>query len=479
MMNRPIYLSGLRLLVFLLLASWLFSSAGWLLAKVPEESKGVLTEQELISLAEQLKKIGLVEEKAADYLKIITSVGSRLTGSPQAEAAVEKASKLMKELGFDRVWTEPVTVKRWVRGEKEIGLVKSHQFGQLRIEVAALGNSVATPKTGLEAGLVEVHSFTELEKLGEQVLKGKIVFFNIPMDRTFINSFAAYGQAAQYRVRGASAAAKYGALAVLVRSVTFRIDEHPHTGLMNYESNWPRIPALAVATADAEKLSRWLKEDPEIRVYLKASCQQLEPVVSHNVIGEITGLEKPKEIILVGGHLDSWDLSPGANDDAAGCAAAIEALRLVKDCGLKPRRTIRAVLFMDEEFGGTGGQAYVQSPERAGEKHLLAIEQDQGGGLPLGLAIGKTQEIPEKIAILEKALQQLGLNWVRNGGGGVDIGPLIKQGTVPGTVVPDSQRYFDFHHSALDKLSAVHPRELELQALALAITVYYFSQEGI
>ncbi|MBC7364342.1 MAG: M20/M25/M40 family metallo-hydrolase [Candidatus Aminicenantes bacterium] len=430
-------------------------------------------------VANRLKSLGLSEEKAHEFLLQLTSIGGRLTGSPQAEEAVKRAVELMKELNFDRVWTEPVTVNRWVRGEKEIGLLKSRKFGQQKINVAALGNSLATTEEGLEAGLVEVHSFRELEKLGEKVIKGKIVFFNQPMDRTLINPFMAYGQAAQFRVKGASAAAKYGAVAVMVRSATFRIDEHPHTGLMTYESGLPKIPAVSVATADAEKISRWLKEDPEIRIFLKTSCQQLGPVVSHNVIGELTGTKSPKEIILVGGHLDSWDLSPGAHDDAAGCAVAVEALRLIKDCGLKPARTIRAVLFMDEEFGGTGGRAYATAPQRAGEKHLLAIEQDQGGGVPLGLAVGKTPELLNKISPLTRVLQKLGLHWVKNGGGGVDIAPLVEQGCLAGTIVPNTQRYFDFHHSALDVPEAVHPRELQLQALALALTLYYFSQEGI
>ncbi len=470
--------SVLRISLFLLLASFCLSGQQ-LLAQETGKSKNTLTEQQLTVVADRIKSLGLAEEKAYEFLLRLTSVGGRLTGSPQAEEAVGQAVKLMKELGLDRVWTEPVTVNRWVRGEKEIGLVKSRKFGQHKINVAALGNSRATPGEGLEAGLVEVHSFPELERLGEKVIKGQVVFFNQPMDRTLINPFAAYGQAAQFRVKGASAAAKYGAVAVMVRSATLRIDEHPHTGLMTYESGLPEIPAVSVATADAEKISRWLKEDPETRVFLKTSCQQLGPVVSHNVIGELTGAEYPEEIILAGGHLDSWDLSPGAHDDAAGCAVAVEALRLIKACGLKPARTIRAVLFMDEEFGGTGGRVYASSPRRAGEKHLLAIEQDQGGGVPLGLAVGKNPELLQKISPLARVLQQLGLHWVKNGGGGVDISPLVEQGCLAGTIVPDAQRYFDFHHSALDVPAAVHPRELQLQALALALTLYYFSQEGI
>jgi len=209
------------------------------------------------------------------------------------------------------------------------------------------------------------------------------------------------------------------------------------------------------------------------------SCKQLSPVTSANVLGQLTGEEKPEEIILLGAHLDSWDLSPGANDDAAGCAVAIEALHLIKEAGWKPKRTIRTVLFMDEEFGGTGGRFYATSASRKSEKHLLAIEQDNGGGPPVGLALRRGDKIIEKTEELEEILSPYGINWIRPGGGGVDIGPLIQQGTVAGNVVPATQRYFDFHHSALDQLSAVHPREIELQAIVLAIVSYYFSQEGI
>jgi hypothetical protein len=247
---------------------------------------------------------------------------------------------------------------------------------------------------------------------------------------------------------------------------------------MHYDEKFPEIPAAAISTADAERLHLWLKEDAELRFYLKMDCYRMEPVISSNVIGQLNGKEKPEEIILVGGHLDCWDLGSGAHDDAAGCAVAIEVLRLIKESGLKPRRTIRAVLFMGEEFGGTGGLAYALQEDRKQEKLLVAIEQDRGGFAPAGLALG-SQSLVEKLRIIEKYLKSLGVNWIREGGGGVDIAPLSSQGVILGSLIPDSQKYFDYHHCALDLPEAVHPRELELQAVILATVIYYLAEEGV
>lgn len=465
---------SIKLLLLLILQFlFLISISGHLLSQ-----ENALDLTDFKNQAETIKNLGLSQEKAYEFLKILTSVGSRLTGSPEAARAVELMARLMSDLGFDQVWKEPVRVNHWVRGKAEKGLVKSQKFGQRRINICALGNSIGTPSNGIEAGVVEVNTFDRLSELKETI-KGKIVFFNVPMDRTIVEPFAAYGRAAQFRVRGASEAARYGARAVLIRSVTYRIDDYPHTGLMVYDEQYPKIPAAAISTSDAERLSRWLKDDPELRIFLEMHCQQLEPVISSNVIGQLTGTEKPEEIILLSGHLDSWDLSPGAHDDASGCVVAIEALRLIKESGLRPKRTIRAVLFMDEEFGGTGGRAYVRAEARQKEKHLVAIEQDHGGFVPIGLAIGGGERVLNKIKAIENILKPLGINWIRTGGGGVDIGPLVEQGVIPGSLIPDSQRYFDYHHSALDVPSAVHPRELELQAVILAIVVYFLAQEGL
>lgn len=298
------------------------------------------------------------------------------------------------------------------------------------------------------------------------------------MDPKLPNTFQAYMAAAMQRVNGATEAAKHGAVGALVRSLTMKIDDYPHTGLILYDPGVEKIPAACISTRGADLLSELLKKDPATTFGMKLACVELDPVVSHNVVGDITGSEKPEEIIVVGGHLDSWDLSPGAHDDAAGCAHSLEALRLIKELNLKPKRTIRAVMFMNEEFGGSGGRDYARSENRQEETHLAAIESDRGGFLPLGFGVGNTQTF-EKLKKWESLFQSIGLFWLRPGGGGVDIAPLGEQGTLLIGLVPDSQRYFDVHHSGKDVIEAVNPRELELGAIAMALFAYVLAEEGI
>jgi hypothetical protein len=430
-------------------------------------------------VADKIRRTGLMDEKAYDVLRRITEVGPRLTASPEAAAAVDLTRKIMEGMGFDNVHLEPITVNRWVRGAKEEAkVINSGEPGRIALSVTALGGSIGTPGPGITAPLVEVRSFEELDRLGTGV-KGKIVFFNRPMDRTQVDPFAAYGGAADQRVGGAVRAARLGAVAVLVRSLTFRIDDAPHTGMMSYSPDVPKIPAAAVSTAGAEILSALLKNGKPVSVFLKMSCESLPPVPSANVVGEITGSESPHDIILVGGHLDSWDLGTGAQDDGAGCAVSLEALRLVKAIGLRPKRTIRAVLFMDEEFGGTGGRFYAVASQRKGERHLVAMESDRGGTLPVGLAGGGSDPgALRRLRAWSALLRPLGITDIGPGGGGVDIGPLLERGAVPVAVITNAQPYFDVHHSAHDVLESVHPRELELQAVILAILCYIFAQEG-
>jgi len=248
---------------------------------------------------------------------------------------------------------------------------------------------------------------------------------------------------------------------------------------MCYDPQVSKIPAVCVSTRGADLLSEALGKDPSLTVNIKLDCREFEPVISHNVIGQITGMEKPEEIVLIGGHLDSWFLGTGAHDDGAGCAHAVEALRLIKEAGLKPKRTIRAVLFMDEENGGTGGRDYAQAESRKLEIHIAAIESDRGGFVPLGFGIGGSPQAVKYLQQWEVLFKQLGMCWLRAGGGGVDIAPLAEQGTVTIGLVPDCQKYFDFHHCGRDVLEGVHPRELELGAIAMAILAYLIAQEGV
>jgi len=429
---------------------------------------------------DKLREAGLADERAFDLLKKITSVGPRLTGSPQAAAAVELTRGLMEELGLDNVHTEPVEVGHWIRGDTATAsVVASASRGAVPLSICALGGSVGTPETGLTAPVVEVHSLDEVAALGEAV-RGKIVFFDRPMDRRMADPFAAYGAAADQRVGGASAAARLGAAAVLVRSLTFREDRNPHTGMLRYDPGVRRIPAAAVATADADLLSALIKKEERVSIALRMNSHDRGTVVSANVVGEIRGSERPDEIVLLGGHLDSWDLGVGAHDDASGCAAALEAVRLLHDLGLRPRRTIRVVLFMDEEFGGTGGRAYAAAPRRKGERHLVAAESDRGGFVPIGLAVGKQdRKALDRVSAYAELFRPLGVSFIVPGGGGVDVAPLIEKGAEPAAVLVNAQAYFDVHHSALDVDSSVHPRELELQAVILAALAYILAQEGI
>jgi hypothetical protein len=423
---------------------------------------------------DRLREAGLAGERAHELLRRITSAGPRLTGSPQAAAAVEESLKLMAELGLQKVHAEPVEVGRWVRGTVAEAVVEAAGARPaVPLAVCALGGSVGTPGTGLTAPVVEVRAIGELDKLGPR-LKGRIVFFNRPMDRRVADPFAAYGGAADQRVDGASAAARHGAAGVLVRSLTFRVDLNPHTGMLRYRPGVPRVPAAAISTADAEALSALLRKEPDARVTLRMDCRDGGRVVSANVIGEITGSGLPGEIVLLGGHLDSWDLGAGAHDDGAGCAAALEAVRLIRDLGLRPRRTVRVVFFMDEEFGGTGGRAYAVAPERAGERHVVAAESDRGGFAPVGLAVGG--RILEKVRSHADLFRPFGVSFVGPGGGGVDVAPLVEKGAAPAAVIVNAAAYFDVHHSALDTVSSVHPRELELQAVILAALAYILAE---
>lgn len=428
-------------------------------------------------IARKICRKGLSELYAFELLKRITSVGPRLTGSAQAEAAVELTRQIMEDMGLENIHLEPTEVPHWVRGEQEEGWITSRGSGTIAVPVAAIGGSIATPPDGITAPVLEVRTFSELRRLGD-FAKGKIIFFNRPMDPKLLNTFQAYGAAVIQRVKGATEAAKCGAVGALVRSLTLRTDDYPHTGLMQYDPRVKKIPAACISTKGADLLSELLKKDSSTQFGMKLSCRNLEPVISHNIVGDIRGRERPGEIIALGGHLDSWDLSPGAHDDAAGCAHSLEALRLIKELGLTPKRTIRAVMYMNEEFGGSGGRDYAASEFRKGEIHLAAIESDRGGFIPLGFGIGNTQTA-EKFKKWEHLFQSIGLFWLRPGGGGVDIAPLGKQGTLLIGLVPDSQRYFDVHHSGKDVIETVNPRELELGAIAMAVLAYLLSEEGV
>ena len=425
----------------------------------------------------------LTEGECYDWLRHLTKeVGARLSGSPGAAAAVVSMQRLMDTLGFDTVYLQPCTVPRWQRGKAATARIVGNSIvGTHSLRVVSLGNTLGTGPAGLTAPVIEVQSLDEVADLDPADVEGKIVFFNRPMDPTQLNTFSAYGGAADQRVYGLIAAAKRGAVGVLVRSLTTKIDDNPHTGTTASEDGVERIPALAVSTRDAEILSNLLDQS-EVRVHLKSYGRELEPVTSYNVVGEVRGSEFPEEIILVGGHLDSWDLGEGAHDDGTGVVHSLQVLPLLQKIGHRPKRTFRCVLFMNEENGLNGGRAYWKESYDRDEFHLAAIESDRGGFTPRGFSAQGRDDVftgyYQKINTWLPLLEPYGLSFT-TGGSGADISGLKDQGGLLLGFLPDSQRYFDFHHTNVDVFEAVNQRELELGAAAITSLVYLIDQHGL
>ncbi len=428
--------------------------------------------------ARQIITEGLKTTGAYSLLEgLVKKTGPRLVGSPEAAKAVEWGRKTMEDLGFDKVHTEPCKVPHWVRGLVEEASIITSDGRNIPINICALGGSIGTADGGITAEVVQVKSFDELKSLGEKA-KGKIIFFNRPMDRSKINPGEAYGGAVNQRGAGAVEAAKAGGIAALVRSMTMQLDDVPHTGSMRYDDTIPKVPAAAVSIIGANLLDSLLAVNENLKIKIRLTCQTLPDVESANVVGELTGTEKPEEVIVIGGHLDSWDKGHGAHDDGAGSVHVIEALRLLKELGLKPKRTIRAVLFMNEEFGLNGGVAYAKK-ERPGEKHICAIETDAGGFTPRGFGVGADSVVFPKFSQWSYLLDPIDAGRITRGGGGADISELAKLGVITIGLRVDGQKYFDYHHSDNDTIDKVHPRELELGAIAIAVFCYVIAQEGI
>jgi carboxypeptidase Q len=420
----------------------------------------------------QLFTSSLTNGQSYQWLNVLSNeIGGRLSGSPEAQQAVEWGEKLMKEQGFDKVWLQPVMVPHWVRGEKEEAyfMVNNTKFN---VPICALGGSTATPNEGITGEVVEVKSLEEAEALGEK-LRGKIVFFNRPFDDAFIETFYAYGGCVDQRGGGARVTGKFGVLGAIVRSMTHSIDDYPHTGAMNYGDipENEKVPTAAISTKAANLLSKNLKENPSLKFYFKQSCKTLPDAASFNVIGELTGSEFPEKYITVGGHLDSWDLGDGAHDDGAGIVQSIEVLRLLKLNNIKPKHTIRAVLFMNEENGLRGGKKYAEEAKKNNEIHIAALESDSGGFTPRGFSFDSELNY-ELFSSWKALLAPYGLHDMDKGHGGADIGPLKSDSIALFGFRPDSQRYFDYHHAATDTFDKVNKRELELGAASMASLVY-------
>ena len=429
----------------------------------------------------EIYKSSLTNAKCYPWLEHLSNtIGSRLSGSTGAEKAVLYTKAQLETLGLDKVYLQEVMVPKWVRGDKEIGYL---QVGKQKMTfpICALGGSVATPKTGIKATVIEVKSLEELTALGEAKVKGKIIFFNRPMNPEFVETFKAYSSCVDQRSSGAKEAGKLGALAVIVRSMNLRLDDLPHTGATNYGdiAISQRIPAAAISTNGAELLSKSLKENPTATFYLKQSCQTYDDVLSYNVVGELTGTEHPERIMVVGGHLDSWDLGDGSHDDGTGCVQSMEVLNIFKNMGYKPKNTIRVVLFMNEENGVRGGKEYENQSNKNKENHIFALESDSGGFSPRGFSIEADEANFNKISSWASLFEPYLIHKFVKGHSGVDIGPLKSNSIVKVGLQPDSQRYFDYHHAANDTFDAVNKRELELGAATMASLMYLIDQNGI
>ncbi len=429
----------------------------------------------------KLYDMSLLNGQSYEWLDHLSNkIGGRLSGSVNAERAVQYTKDELEKLGLDKVWLQPVMVPKWTRGVKEYAYVQAAGGPTNVVNIVALGGSVATPDTGLRANVIEVQGLEDLQLYGKGQIEGKIVFFNRPMPPDVIQTFSAYGGCVDQRYSGAKEAAKYGAVGVIVRSLTHKIDHYPHTGSMSYGDmpDSKRIPAAAISTQDAEYLSSMLKLNTDLDFYFKMSPRNYPDVESHNVIGEITGSEKPEEIIVVGGHLDSWDLGDGAHDDGAGVVQSMEVLRLFKETGIRPKRTIRVVLFMNEENGLRGGNKYADVAKQKKENHIFALESDAGGFTPRGFSFNARPSQFEKIQNWEPLFKPYLIHYFELGGSGADISPLENGNTVLAGLRPDSQRYFDYHHAATDTFDAVNKRELELGAATMASLVYLVDKYG-
>jgi hypothetical protein len=432
----------------------------------------------------QLKAIydtALTQGNAYDWLSHLSNqIGGRLSGSVQAQQAVEYTKAQLDSLALDRVWLQPVMVPKWVRGTPEFAYIESTPGFTTNVPICALGGSVPTPEIGIKASVVEVQGIEDLEMLGREKIQGKIVFFNRPMDPTLISTFSSYSGCVDQRYSGAAEAGKYGAAGVIVRSMNLRLDDLPHTGSMSYgeTSIQDRIPAAAISTNGAELLSTTLKLNPDIKFYFKQNCKQFPDVESYNVIGEIRGSEFPNEIMVVGGHLDSWDLGDGSHDDGAGCVQSMEVLHILKKIGYKPKRTLRVVLFMNEENGLRGGNKYAAVAKSKNENHVFALESDAGGFTPRGFSFDTDEANFEQVLGWKKLFEPYLIHMFVKGGSGADIGPLKDENLVLAGLRPDSQRYFDHHHAENDTFEHVNKRELELGAATMTSLVYLFDKYG-
>jgi carboxypeptidase Q len=408
------------------------------------------------------------------------NTAGRICGRPEAAEAVEFTRQVMLGMKLDSVWLQPVMVQSWDRGDKEVARIVSARFGSAEVPSCALGWSVGTGNPGLSAQVVEVRSLEELRAKAPKDVEGRIVFFNQPMKQTNLGTFSSYGEAVWQRTTGPAEAGKLGAAGVVIRSMSIGTDDYPHTGITRYEDRVKPIPAIAISTRAADLLSSWLAVDPGLFFFFRTTCLAGPEVPSANVVGEIRGTESPNEIITIGGHLDAWDIGEGAHDDGGGCIQSIEVLRLFVSQGIRPKHTLRAVMFMDEEVAQRGGRQYAEEGARKGEKHIAALESDRGVFQPKALAVTGDPEQMKHLAAWQPLFDPYGIR-LTTGGGGADIGPLKNYypDVLMMGIIPDDQRYFLYHHAPSDTFEQVDRREMQMGAAGIAALVYLYDRYGL
>lgn len=403
------------------------------------------------------------------------NIGHRLSGSPAADKSVDWAKKVMEGLGLDAVILQPVMVPHWERGAKEEASF-SVNGKKTHLEVLAIGNSTATDGM-LTAEVIEVQSLDELKALPDEDVKGKIVYINAAFDEKHIHTFTCYSETYPSRRWGPNESSRKGAVACLIRSLTHADDDFPHTGNTGFDADVKAIPCAAVGTLSSNNLHAALQGKERVTVSVKLNCQKFPDKLSYNVIGEIWGSEKRNSYIIAGGHLDSWDVGDGAHDDGAGCVQSMEMLRTFKKLGYKPRHTLRAVLFMNEENGLRGASKYADEAKAKNENHLAAIESDAGGFSPRGFSFEHNMKAGRALMTWKPLLEPYLLHQFYEGGSGADIGQLKNNGNVAlFGYRPDEQRYFEYHHAASDQFDKVNKRELDLGSAAITALVYLIDQ---
>lgn len=421
----------------------------------------------------------LMHDNAYENLRYLCkNIGNRLSGTPEAEEAVKWGQKAMEQAGADKVWLQPVDVPYWYRGHEKLSFQIENSKDFVDVPMTSLGNTVGTDGKLMEGAIIMVQNFDEFDQLKSSEVKGKIVFFNYRFRQDLLHPFEGYGDAGPYRWHSPNKASAKGAKAVIIRSVSTGKDDFPHTGSLRYADSIKPIPAVAIGNETADLLEKECNKG-FVRARLQSDCKMIGTKRSYNVIGEIEGTEHPGQIVLVGGHLDSWDVGEGAHDDGAGCVQSIEVIRAMKALGIRPKYTVRAVLFMNEENGLKGGYAYADSAKANHEKHILAIESDAGGFSPRGFGLRMDEEKRAQIKAYKHLFYPYGVYDFEHEEGGADISPLYKQDVPAAGLMPDPQRYFDLHHTANDVFEQINHRELKMGAVALANLVYLVSEHGL